>query len=209
MFWVFGVLIKWKILPEKVTTSHQLCGHHLADKSLYGQSFGFPSSHVWMWELDHKGGWVLKNWCFWIVVPEKILESPLDCKEIKPINPKGNPPCVLIGRTDAEAETPKLWPPDVKSWLIGKNPDAGKDWGQEKRGERGWSGWMASPTQWTCVWANSGRYERQGSLVCCHSSGVRESETPHQLNNNFWCHHPGQIPITSLLDVALKLGPHF
>ena len=163
-----------------------------------------------MWELDHEGGWVLKNWCFWIVVPEKILESPLDWKEIKPINPKGNPPCLLIGRTDAEAETPKLWPPDVKSWLIGKNPDAGKDWGQEeKRGERGWSGWMASPTQWTCVWANLGRYERQGSLVCCHSSGVKESETPYQLNNNIWCHHPRQIAITSLLDVALKLGPHF
>ena len=210
MFWVFEVLTKWKILPEKVITSHQLCCHHFANKVLYSQSFGFSRSYVWMWELDHEAGWVLKNWCFWIVVPEKILESPLDCKEVKPVNPKAGPPWVFIGRTDAEAETPKLWLPDVKSWLIGKNPDAGKDGGQEEKGDdRRWNGWMASPTQWTCVWANSGRYERQGSLVCCHSWGVKESETTYQLNNNNWRHHPGQIPITSLLGVALNLGPHF
>ena len=88
--------------------------------------------HVWMWELDHKEGWVLKNWCFQIVVLEKTLESPLDSKEIKPVNPKRNQPWIFIGRTDAEA--PVLWPPDVKSWFIGKDPDAGKDWGQEEKG---------------------------------------------------------------------------
>ena len=94
------------------------------------------SSHVWIWELDHKEGWVQKNWCFWTVVLEKILESPLDCKEIKPVNPKGNQSWIFIGRTDAEAETPVLWPPDVKSWLIGKDPDAGKTEGRRRRGQQ-------------------------------------------------------------------------
>ena len=96
--------------------------------------YGLSSGHVWMWELDHKAGWVLKNWCFWTVVLEKTRESPFDCKEIKPVNPRGNQPriFIFIGRTDAEAETPILWTPDVKSWFIGKDPDAGKDWGQER-----------------------------------------------------------------------------
>ena len=88
----------------------------------------FSSSHVWIWELDYKESWVPQNWCFWTVVLEKTLESPLDCKEIQPIHPKGDQSWVFIGRTDVEAETPILWPPDVKSWLIGKDPDAGKDW---------------------------------------------------------------------------------
>ena len=94
----------------------------------------FTISHVWMWELDYKESWVPKNWCFWTVVLEKTLESPLDCKEIQPTHPKGNQSWISIGRTDVEAETPILWLPDVKSWLIWKDPDAGKDWGQaEKR----------------------------------------------------------------------------
>ena len=98
-----------------------------------------------MWELDYEDGWRLKNWCFWTVVLEKTLASPLDCKEIKLVNPKGNQPWIFIGRTDAEALI--LWPPDVKNWLIGKDLDAGKDWGQEENGDnRGWDGWMASPT---------------------------------------------------------------
>ena len=101
-------------------------------QSTYSQSYGFSSSPVWMWELDHKESWVPKNWCFWTVVSEKILESPLDCKEIKPVNPKGNQSWIFIGRTDDEAETPILWPPDAKSWLIRKDPDAGKDWRQEE-----------------------------------------------------------------------------
>ena len=107
-----------------------------------------------MWELDHKEGWVLKNWCFWTVLLEKTLESPLDCKEIQPIHPKGNQYWIFIGRTDAEAETPLLGPPDAKNWLIGKESDAGTDWRWEK-GTRGWDGWMALPTQWTWVWVNS------------------------------------------------------
>ena len=94
----------------------------------------FSSSHVQMWELDHKESWVLKNWCFWTVVLEKTLESSLDCKEIQPVHPKGNQSWIFFGRTDAEAEAPILWPPDVKNWLIGKDPDAGKDWGQEEKG---------------------------------------------------------------------------
>ena len=95
---------------------------------------GFSSSHVWMWELDYKESWRLKNWCFWTMVLEKTLESPLDCKEIKPVHPKGNQSWTFIGRTDAEAETPILWPPDAKNWLIWKDPDAGKDWRQEEKG---------------------------------------------------------------------------
>ena len=107
--------------------------HNLANKDpYYSQSYGFPSSHVWMWELDHKENWALKNWWFWIMVLEKILVITLDCKDIKPISPKENQPWILIGRTDAEAEAPTLWPPDVKSQLTGKDPDAGKDWRQEK-----------------------------------------------------------------------------
>ena len=95
---------------------------------------GFSSSHVWMWKLGYKEGWLPKTWCFWTVVLEKTLESPLDCKEIQPVHPKGDQSWVFIGWTDAEAETPILWPPDVKSWLTGKDPDAGKDWGQEEKG---------------------------------------------------------------------------
>ena len=103
--------------------------------------------------------WVPKNWCFWTVVLEKTLESPLDSKEIKPVNPKGNQLLMFIGRTGAESEDPILWPSDVKSRLIRKDPNAGKDWRQEEKGnDRGWDGWMASPTQWTWVWASSGSW---------------------------------------------------
>ena len=96
--------------------------------------YGFSSSCVWMWELDHKESWAQKNWCFWTVVLAKALESPLDCRNIQPVHPKGNQSWIFIGRTDAEAEAPILWPPDVKSWLIWKAPDAGKDWRQEDKG---------------------------------------------------------------------------
>ena len=106
--------------------------HYFADKGPSSQSYVFSSSHVWMWELDHKESWALKNRCFWTVVLEKTLESPLDWKEIQPVSPKGNQPWIFIGKTDAEAETPILWPPDAKIWLIWKDPDAGKDWRQEE-----------------------------------------------------------------------------
>ena len=107
---------------------------HFADKGPDGQSYGFSSIHVWMGKLDHKEGWAPKNWCFQNEVLEKTFESPLNCKEIKPVNPKGNQPWMSIGKTDAKAEAPILWPPDAKSQLIGKDPDARKDWGQEEKG---------------------------------------------------------------------------
>ena len=106
--------------------------HYFANKGPSGQSYGFSNSHVWMWELDRKESWAPKNWCFWTV----LLESPLNCKEIQPVNPKGNQSWIFIGRTDAEAETPILWPTDEKNWLIGKDPDAGKDWRQEEKGRQ-------------------------------------------------------------------------
>ena len=108
--------------------------HYFANKGPSSQSCGFSSSHVWMWELDYKESWALKNWCFWTVVLEKTLESPLDCKEIQPVHPKGNQSWVSIERTDVEAETPIFWTPDAKSWLIWKDPDVGKDWRQEEKG---------------------------------------------------------------------------
>ena len=106
--------------------------YYFADKSPFIQSYDFSSSYVWMWDLDHKESWAPNNWCFWTVVFEKNLESPLDSEEIKPVNPKGNQSWIFIGRTDAEAEVPILWPSNAKKWFIGKDPDAGKDWGQEK-----------------------------------------------------------------------------
>ena len=109
-----------------------------------------------MWELDCEESWAPKNWCFWTVVLEKTLESSLDCKEIQPVHSKGNQSWVFIGRTDAKAETPILWPPHAKGWLIGKDFDAGRDWGAGGEGDdRGWDGWMASLTQRTWVWVNS------------------------------------------------------
>ena len=119
----------------------------LTNKGPPSQGYGFSSSHVWMWELDYKESWVQKNWCFWTVVLEKTLEIPLDCKEIQPVHPKGDQSWVFIGRTDVEAETPILWPPHVKSWLIWKDPDAGKDRGQEEKGTTedemaGWHHWL-------------------------------------------------------------------
>ena len=107
---------------------------YFANKGPSNQGYGFSSSHGWMWKLDYKDGWVLKNWCFWTVVLEKTLESPLDFTEIKPVNPKGNQSWIFIGKTDAEVETPVLWAPDAKNWLVGKDPDAWKDWRWEEKG---------------------------------------------------------------------------
>ena len=137
------MLTPWK---ESCDQPRQLINkqrHYFANKGLSSQGYGFSSSHVWMWELDYKESWAAKNWCFWTVVLEKILESLLDFKEIQPVHPKGNQSWVFIGRTDAEAETPVLWLPDVKSWLTGKDPDAGRGWGQEEKGttEDEMAGW--------------------------------------------------------------------
>ena len=109
--------------------------HYFANQDPSSQSYSFSSSHVCMWELDYKESWAPKNWCFWTAVLEKTFESPLGCKEIQPVHPKGNQSWIFIGRTDAEAETPILWPPDVNNWFIGKDPDGGKDW---RREEKGW-----------------------------------------------------------------------
>ena len=121
--------------------------HYFVNKGPSSQSHGFSSSHVWMWKLDYKESWALKNWWFSTVVLEKTLESSLDCKEIQPVHPKGNLSWIFIGRTDVEAETPILWPPDAKIWLIWKDPDAGKDWRQEEKGMTedemvGWHYWL-------------------------------------------------------------------
>ena len=131
---------------------------YFANEGPSSQSYGFSSSHVWMWELDYKESWVPKNWCFWTVVLEKILESPLACREIKPVHPKGNQSWIFIGRTDAEAETPILWSPDVKNWLIRKDTYAGKDWRQEEKGttEDEMVGWHHRLSGW--VWVSSGSW---------------------------------------------------
>ena len=128
------MLAPWKKSYDQPRQHIKKQKHYFTNKGPSSQSYGFSSSHVWMWELDYKESWVLKNWCFWTVVLEKTHESPLDCKEIKLVHPKGNQPWIFIGRTDAEAETPILWPPDVKNWLIGKDPVAGKDWRWEEKG---------------------------------------------------------------------------
>jgi len=169
--------------------------HYFANKSPSSQSYGFSSGHVWMWELDYKESWALKNWCFWTMVLEKTLESPLDCKEIQPVNTKGNQSWIFIGRTDAEAETWMFWPPDAKKWLIGKDPDAGKDWRwEEKGGDRGWDGWMA-PTQWTWVWVNSGSWwwtgrpgvlQSMGSQRVGHNWVTELNWKIHVLHLNLW-----------------------
>ena len=139
---------------------------YFVDKGPSSQSYGFSSSHVWMWELDYKESWALKNWCFWTVVLEKTLESPLDCKEIQSVHPKGNQSWIFIGRTDAEAETLILWPPDVKNWLIGKDPDAEKDWRQEKGTTEDemlrWHHWLNGHEFEQVLGVGDG----QGSLAC-------------------------------------------
>ena len=150
--------------------------HYFANKGPSSQSYGFSSSHVWLWELDYKENWALKNWCFWTVVLEKILESPLDCKEIQPVNLKGNQSWVVIGKTDAEAETPVLWPrcEEPTHW---KRPWC---WERLKVGgegdNRGWDGWMASLTGWTWVWVGSGNWWWTGKPGMLQSM-VSQSQT--------------------------------
>ena len=149
--------------------------HFFADKGLSSQSYGFSSSRVRMWELDHKESWVPKNGCFWTVVL-KTLQSPVDCKE-KGINPKGNQSWIFIGRTDVETDTPILWPPDAKNWLIGKDPDAGKDWRQKEKGTTEdeiveWHHWLDGPE----FEQSSGVGDGQGSLAYCSPWGHKESD---------------------------------
>ena len=147
---------------------------YFANKGPSSQGYGFSSGHVWMWELDYKESWALKNWCFWTVV---TLESPLDWKEIQPVHPKGDQSWVFIGRTDVKAETPILWPPDAKSWLIWKAPDAGKDWGQEEKGtaEDEMAEWHHQLDGHEFEWT-PGVGDGQGGLVCCRPWGHKESD---------------------------------
>ena len=145
--WKWKTLAPWKKSYDQPRQHIKKQRQYFADKSPSSQSYGFSSGHVWMWELDYKESWALKNWCLWTVVLEKTLESPLDWKEIQPVHPKGNQSWIFTGRTDAEAKTPILWPPDAKNWLIGKDPDAGKDWRQEEKGTTedemvGWHHWL-------------------------------------------------------------------
>ena len=132
------------LLGRKVMTNLDSILKHrdIANKVLFSWGYGFSSSHVWIWELNYKETWAPKNWCFWTVMLEKTLESPLDCKEIKPVNPQGNQSWIFIGRTDAKAETPVLQPPDTKNWLTGKDPDAQKDWRQEGKGGQQKMRWL-------------------------------------------------------------------
>ena len=142
-----------------------------------------------MWKLDHKEGWIPKNWCFWNVVLENTLENPLDCKEIQPVYPKGNQSWIFIGRTNAEAETPVLWPSDAKSWLIGKDPDAGKDWRQEKKGmtEDEMVRWHHRLNGHESEQA-PGVGDWEGSLACCSLWGHKELGTTEWLNWRNSCH---------------------
>ena len=157
--------------------------HYFANKGPSSQGYGFSCGHVWMWELDYKESWVRKNWCFWTVVLEKTLESPLDCKEIQPVHPKGDQSWMFIGRTDVEAETPKFWPSVVKSWLMGKDPDAGKDWGQEEKRmiEDEMVGLHHLLDGHGFGWTPGGG-DGQGGLACCYSWGRKELETTKRLN---------------------------
>ena len=134
-------------------------------------SYSFSSSHIWMWQLVQKEDWAPKNWWLWTVVLEKMLENPLNCKEIKSVNPKGNQSWIFTGRTDAEAEAPVLWPPDVKSWLTRKDSHAGKDRRQKEKGQQRMNWLIASLTQRTCVWANSRRQWRTGKPGMLQSMG--------------------------------------
>ena len=166
------MLVPWKKSYDQTRQHIKKQGHYFTKKSPYRQSYGFSRSYVSMWELAYRESWVPKNWCFWTVMLGKTLESPLDCKEIQPVHPKGTQSWIFIGRTNAEAATPILWSPDVKTWLIGKDPDAGKDWRWEEKGttEDEMVGWHHQ--------LNGHEFEQvlgvgdgQGSLVCCSPWG--------------------------------------
>ena len=186
------MLAPWKKSYDKLRQCIKKQRHHFTDKSLYSQSYGSSSTHVWMSEVNHKEDWAKKkedddwapkNWCFWTVVLEKTPESPLNCKEIKPVNHKGNQAWIFIVRTDTEALI--LWPPNAKSQLIRKDPDAGKDGRQEEKGKTedkmvGWHHWLNGHE----FEQAPGDGEGQGRLVCCSPRTCKESDMSEPLNNN-------------------------
>ena len=177
------MLIPWKESYDQPSQHIKKQRHYFANKGPSSQGYGFSSGHVWIWELDCEESWALKNWCLLTVVLEKTLESPLDCKEIQPVHSKGDQPWVFFGRTDAKAATPVLWPPHAKSWLIGKDSDAGRDWGQEEKGMSedemaGWHHWLdGRESGWTPRVGDG-----QGGLVCFDSWGRKESDMTERLN---------------------------
>ena len=175
-----------------------------------------------MWELDHKESWALKNWCFWTVVLQKTLERPLDFKEIKPVSPKGNQPWIFIGRTDAEAETSILWPLYTKNWLIGKDSEVERLTAGGEGDDRGWDGWMASPTKWIWVWASSGSWwwigrpgvlQAMGSLRVGHDWAIELNWCWMIYNllkflTNILLEHTGFVIASSYGIISLNYIPH-
>ena len=179
------MLAPWNKSYDKPRQNIKKQRRYFADKGPYNQSYGFSSSHIWIWELDHKEDWILKNWCFWAVTLENTLESPLDYKEIKPVNPKGNQSWIFTRMTEAEAEVPILWPPDAKSQLIRKDPDAMRDWRQEEKRMTedemiGWHPWFNGHESEQAL----GDGEGQGSLACWSPWGHKECEMAEWLSNN-------------------------
>ena len=176
-------LAPWKRSYDQPRQHVKKQRHYFANKSPSSQSHDFSSSHVWMWELDRKESWALRNWYFWTVVLEKTLESPLDCKEIQLFNSKRNQSWIFIGRADAKVEMPILWPLDVKNWLNEKDPDAGKDWRQEEKGttEDEMVGWHHRLDGYEFEQA-PGVGDWQGSLACCSPRGCKELDVTERLN---------------------------
>ena len=178
--------------------------HYFVNKGRSSQVYGFSSGHVWMWELGYKENWAPKNWWFWTVVLEKTLETPLDCKVIQPVHPKGDQSWVFIGRTDVEAEIPILWPPDAKSWLTWKGPDAGKDWGQEeKRTTEDEMVWWHHPLDGHGFAWTPGVGDGRGGLSCCDSWGYKVSDTTEL--NSVWTELILYIVLTT---VVMLMGLH-
>ena len=182
------MLTPWKKSYDQPRQHIEKQRHYFANKGPSSQGYGFSSSHVWMWELDYKESWVPKNWCFWTVVLEKTLESPLNCKEVQLVYPKGDQSWVFIGRTDIEAETPVLWPPVAKIWLIWKDPDAGKDWRQEEKGMT--EDEMVGRHHWLngheFGWTPGAGGDGQGGPVYCIPWGHKELDMTERLNWTDW-----------------------
>ena len=174
----FRCTVQWHLPRQHIKKQR----HYFANKGLSSQGYGFSSDHIWMWMFDCEESWGLKNGCFWTMVLEKSLESPLDCKEIQPVHPKGDQSWMFIGRSDAEAETPVLGQPHAKSWLIGKDPDAGRDWEQEKgMTEDEMVGWHHQLDGHEFEWTPAVGDGQEG-LACCNSWGRKESDTTEGLD---------------------------